>query len=120
MTSAPQPTTVLDALVSLHMLVRSGAETGGLAFQHQQFQEWYASFEVESLMRAAAGGDREFEQTPKGRCARFPGMGGVNSFRCERVSRRDQAGLRAVSKAIVETMAIDPLLAAEMIYRSAS
>ena len=43
MTSAPQPTTVLDALVSLHMLVRSGAETGGVSFQHQQFQEWYAS-----------------------------------------------------------------------------
>ena len=50
--NAPQPAVVLDVLVSHHLLVRSGTETGDLVFQHQQFQEWYASFEVEELMRA--------------------------------------------------------------------
>lgn len=54
---APQPTQVLDVLVSQHALVRSGA--GVLSFQHQQFQEWYASFEVERAMREAATGDTE-------------------------------------------------------------
>jgi hypothetical protein len=47
----PQPSVVLDVLVGFHMLVRSGAGSGTISFQHQQFQEWYASFEVEALMR---------------------------------------------------------------------
>ena len=37
-----QPMNVLDALVNAHMLVRSGKEAGGVSFQHQQFQEWFA------------------------------------------------------------------------------
>ena len=118
MTSAPQPTTVRDALVSLHMLVRSGAETGGLSSQHQQFQEWYASFEVECSIRAAAGGDRELSKHLKEDVLDIPAWEELILFASERVSRADQAGSRAVSTAIVETMAIDPFLAAEMIYRS--
>ena len=51
-----QPLTVLDILVSVHALVRSGTEAGGVSFQHQQFQEWYASFRVEALMRSALRG----------------------------------------------------------------
>jgi hypothetical protein len=53
--AAPQPTQVLDVLVSQHTLVRLGG--GVLSFQHQQFQEWYASIEVEHMMRDAATGD---------------------------------------------------------------
>jgi hypothetical protein len=52
---APQPTKVLDVLVSQHTLIRS--ENGVLSFQHQQFQEWSASFEVETAMRSAASGN---------------------------------------------------------------
>src|SRR6185437_10226140 len=54
MSQAPQPTAVLDILVSLHILVRIG---DGFSFQHQQFQEWYASFAVEELMRKSTGND---------------------------------------------------------------
>jgi hypothetical protein len=56
-TGLSQPTALLDLLVSHHLLVRSGTDPGGISFQHQQFQEWYASFEVEALMRKAAAGD---------------------------------------------------------------
>jgi hypothetical protein len=49
-TVAPQPMQILDVLVSHHVLVRSSAGTGVLSFQHQQFQEWYASLEVERLI----------------------------------------------------------------------
>ena len=45
-----QPMKVLDALVDAHMLVRSGIEVGAISVQHQQFQEWFASFHVEQVM----------------------------------------------------------------------
>jgi hypothetical protein len=55
----PNPTGALDALVSHHVVVRSGSgEQAALSFQHQQFQEWYASFKVQDLMIAASTGDQ--------------------------------------------------------------
>jgi hypothetical protein len=117
-TSTPQPTAVLDALVSHHLLVRSGTETGGgVSFQHQQFQEWYASFEVEQLMRAAVS-DPAVRQKLKMDVLNLRAWEEPILFACERVSRADETGLKAVAAGILETMAIDPMLAAEMIYRS--
>ena len=46
------PNVVLEALVSHHVLMRGG-DTPGYSFQHQQFQEWYASHSVERLMLEA-------------------------------------------------------------------
>lgn len=114
----PQPTTLLDLMVSHHLLIRSGANSGGLSFQHQQFQEWYGSFEVEDLMRKAAEGDNDSQRHLR--------LGPLNTraweesvlFACERASRADESGSRAVGLAILETVGIDPILAAEMIYRS--
>ena len=116
----PQPTTLLDLLVSHHLLIRSGGNSGGLSFQHQQFQEWYGSFDVEDLMRKAAAGDKDSKLNLR--------LGPLNTraweesvlFACERASRADESGCRAVSAAILETIGIDPMLAAEMIYRSAA
>ena len=119
-TNAPQPTTVLDVLVSHHTLVRSGAGTGMLLFQHQQFQEWYASFEVERLMRAATAGDREAKQKLRADVLNIPAWEEAILFACERVSRSDGTGLQAVAASVLETIAIDPMLAAEMIYRSSA
>jgi len=45
----PQPATVLDVLVSCHTLVRFSSGAGGVSFQHQQFQEWYASLMSSAL-----------------------------------------------------------------------
>ena len=116
----PQPTTLLDLLVSHHLLIRSGGNSGGLSFQHQQFQEWYGSFEVEEVMRKAAAGDNDSKLNLR--------LGPLNTraweesvlFACERASRADESGSRAVGAAILETIGIDPMLAAEMIYRSAA
>lgn len=119
-TIAPQPTTVLDVLVSYHMLVRSGAETGGISFQHQQFQEWYASFDVEALMRAAAAGNTETKHRLKADVLNMRAWEEPILFACERVSRSDGTGLHAIAVSILETMGIDPMLAAEMIFRSSS
>lgn len=110
-----QPTTILDGLISHHLLVKS---TDGIAFQHQQFQEWYASHEVERLMLRAALGK------PGGREVLRPDV--LNErpweesvlFACERLSRRDSASAQAVASAILETLTIDPMLAAQMIFRS--
>ncbi|MUV15510.1 NACHT domain-containing protein [Noviluteimonas gilva] len=51
------PGTVLDVLVAEHLLVRPDASAQAVSFQHQQFQEWFASFHVEDLMRRTHSGD---------------------------------------------------------------
>ena len=53
MTEKPQPNTVLEALASHHVLIARA--TTGYSFQHQQFQEWYASHSVERLIWRALG-----------------------------------------------------------------
>ena len=52
-TIMPQPNAVLEVLVSHHVLMRAG-DPPGYSFQHQQFQEWYASHSVERLMLTQA------------------------------------------------------------------
>lgn len=116
----PQPSAVLDVLVDFHMLVRSGAGSSTISFQHQQFQEWYASFEVEVLMRAFFAGDTQSSNRLREDVLNVPAWEEAILFACERSSRADQDFAKAVAATIVETMEIDPLLAAEMIYRSAS
>ena len=117
-TYAPQPIAVLDVLVSHHTLVRSGPENNGLSFQHQQIQEWYASFRVQGLMLAAAEGDQEAMNKLRVDVLNMPAWEEAILFACERLSRSDQNGLQAVAAAILETIGIDPMLVAEMIYRS--
>jgi hypothetical protein len=116
-TIAPQPTVVLDVLVSQHTLVRSGA--GVLSFQHQQFQEWYASFEVEQVMRAAAADDVDAAWRLRVEFLDQRPWEEAVLFACERLSREGNDGANAVAQAIVSALSVDPLLAAEMIYRSA-
>jgi hypothetical protein len=46
---------ILDVLASHHVLVeRDGTGDKLYSFQHQQFQEWYASLKVEEVLKAAA------------------------------------------------------------------
>lgn len=113
-----QPMNVLDALVSVHMLVRSSAEAGGVSFQHQQFQEWFASFWVEKLMLSATSGDNDAKKTLREDVLNIPIWEEAVLFACDRLSRADQGSRQAVASAIIETLGIDPLLSAEMIYRA--
>ena len=113
-----QPMKVLNALVSAHMLVRSSAESGGVSFQHQQFQEWFASFWVQQLMLYAVSGDNDGKKTLREEVLDIPVWEEAVLFACDRLSRADHDSIQAVASAILETLGIDPLLSAEMIYRS--
>lgn len=119
-TIAPQPMIILDTLVNYHTLVRSGPQSRDVSFQHQQFQEWYGSFHVETLMRAAAAGDPDSKHRLKTDVLNMPAWEEAILFACERLSRDDRTGLQGVATSILEAMAIDPILGAEMIYRSSS
>jgi len=117
-TERPQPGTVLDVLVNQHILVRSGRDDS-VSFQHQQFQEWYASFGVERTMLSASVGDSGAVRKLAIDMLNMPAWEESVLFACERLSRADVTGIKAVANAILKTLSIDPLLAAEMIYRSA-
>ena len=116
MSGQPEPLAVLEALASHHTLMRSGAGDGGVAFQHQQFQEWYASHEVAGLMRASAKGDAGARSRLRAAVFDQPAWEESILFAVERISRED-AGVAA--HAVRLALPIDPMLAAEMIYRAA-
>lgn len=117
LTSPPQPATALEVLVSTHLLIR--ASSGGISFQHQQFQEWYASLDVSRIMREAADGDAVAQTKLRIDILNWPAWEESVLFACERLSRENIGGVQAVAAAIRETLGIDPMLAAEMIFRSA-
>ncbi|MEH3066077.1 MAG: hypothetical protein PGN33_26265 [Methylobacterium radiotolerans] len=116
--AGPDPSKVLDVLVDAHLLVRA-ADEGGVSFQHQQFQEWFASFEVERLMLLASGSDAAASAALRQGVLNWPAWEEAILFACERVSRGAGLGAEAVVRAVREALAIDPMLAAAMIHRSA-
>jgi len=111
----PQPDAVLAALVSHHLLVRTAS---GIEFQHQQFQEWFGSHEVEALMRSAAGGDAEARRRLRTVVLNAHAWEEAVLFACERASRGDADGVAGAVTLILEALTIDPMLAAEAAYRS--
>lgn len=118
LTAPLQPAMVLDTLVDSHLLTRSSASSS-IGFQHQQFQEWYASFRVERLVLDAAQGDEGARKTLRDEVLNWLSWEESILFACERLSRKDHEGEVAVAHAIIDTLGIDPMLAAEMIHRSA-
>lgn len=113
-----EPAKVLDTFINLHMMMRSDAQDGAISFQHQQFQEWYSSFTAEKFMLSAAAGNVDILKNLRVRILDKPIWEEQILFACERLSRADQSGIDAVSFTILETLSIDPILSAEMIYRS--
>ena len=113
-----RPMDVLDALVNAHVIVRSGTEACSVSFQHQQFQEWFASFRVQQLMLAAALDDDDANKILRESILDVSVWEEAILFACDRLSRAEQDGVEAVAHAILETLGIDPLLSAEMIWRS--
>lgn len=114
-TEKPQPNTVLEALVSHHLLLRIG-DPAGYSFQHQQFQEWYASHFVERLV--ASIGDTASRNTLKANVLNFPVWEESILFACERLARGDLRQQECCGAAIMAAFEVDPMLAAEMIFRS--
>lgn len=111
-----QPNEILASLVSDHVLVVQ-AGTGAFSFQHQQFQEWYASHEAERRMRAAVGDPIARRSLKTDILDQRPWTEAI-LFAVERASRGDAAGKMAVADAILAAFEVDPLLAAAMIYRA--
>lgn len=115
-TDKPQPNAVLVALVSHHVLMRAG-DPAGYSFQHQQFQEWYASHIVERLMLASLGDDVSREALEADVLNQPPWEEAI-LFACERLARGSYQQQEACGAAILTAFAVDPMLAAEMVYRS--
>jgi len=115
-TEKPQPNTVLEALVSHHVLMRMG-DPAGYSFQHQQFLEWYASHLVERLMLATTG-DAASRNKLKADVLNWPAWEESILFACERLARGDAKQQEACGAAILAAFEVDPMLAAEMISRS--
>jgi hypothetical protein len=112
----PEPEAVLDVLVSNHVLTRAG-DTPGYSFQHQQFQEWYASHSVEHRIMAAAADPAECAAL-KAEILDLPGWEEPILFAVERLARGDRQQMAACGNAILAAFAVDPILAAEMIFHS--
>lgn len=115
-TIRPQPSTVLEALVSHHVLTRVG-DPAGYSFQHQQFQEWYASHFVERLMLASVN-DAASRARLKADVLNQPAWEESILFACERLARGDPTQQEACVAATLAAFEVDPILAAEMIFRS--
>ncbi|MBS0149689.1 MAG: hypothetical protein JSR31_02035 [Nitrospira sp.] len=115
-TEKPQPNIVLEALVGYHLLLRIG-DPVGYSFQHQQFQEWYASLFVERLMMASIS-DTSSRNTLKAEVLNLPVWEESILFACERLARGDLKQQECCSAAIMAAFEVDPMLAAEMIFRS--
>jgi hypothetical protein len=111
----PQPDDVLAALVSNHLLLRSNDATG-YAFQHQQFQEWYAAGELERRIFTGTETPADREAL-KAEIFDQPAWEEVILFAAERLARGNERQQAACGEAIRATLEVDPDLAAEMIYR---
>jgi hypothetical protein len=116
--SPAEPMLVIDTLVDHHALIRTDATARNVAFQHQQIQEWYASHELDRLMELVAGGDPAALQRLRVEILDDREWQESIFFAVERLSRRDSDGAAACGNAILVAMEIDPMLAAEMIFRS--
>ena len=69
-------------------------------------------------MLTAASGDSDANKMLREGILDIPVWEEAILFACDRLSRADEEGVRAVAHAVLETVGIDPLLSAEMIRRS--
>ncbi len=111
-----QTTDVLDALVSHHVLVRTG-EPPGYSFHHQQFQEWYASSDVERAMLESVADVNALHKL-KSLILNATSWEEPILFAVERMARGDERQQKACAVAVLAAFDVDPILAAEMIFRS--
>ncbi|MEX0827965.1 MAG: hypothetical protein WD005_03330 [Haliea sp.] len=115
-TIKPQPNSVINVLVSHHVLMHAG-DTPGYSFQHQQFQEWYASYFVERLMLETVGNAASCDRLKAEILNQRPWEEAI-LFAVERLARGEQTQQQACGAAILAAFEVDPILAAEIIFRS--
>lgn len=117
--SPPEPVLVVDTLVNRHALVRPAGNLPAIQFQHQQIQEWYASFDVEKTILAVTS-DADAKLRLRRDILNMPPWEEPIFFACERLSREGADQQASVAETILAALGIDPMLAAEMIFRSTS
>jgi hypothetical protein len=114
-----EPRIVIDLLVAHHLLIEvDGGGTSLIGFQHQQFQEWFASFHAEDLMRAATQRPNSETRTALDALIDSPAWEEPLLFAVERMAHAGEDDMRAVACTILRTLGIDPLLGASMIRRA--
>jgi hypothetical protein len=114
--SQPDPGDVLEVLVNSHVLMRAG-DAPGVSFQHQQLQEWYASHAVERRIFSEVE-DADGRETLKAEVFNLPAWEESILFAVERMARSGAPEKAACANAILAAFEVDPILAAEMIYRA--
>lgn len=107
---------LLNTLVSHHVLMRS-SDVAGYAFQHQQFQEWYASQEVEELMLHSVA-DQAAQRRLQSDVLNQRQWTEAVLFAVERIARGTAEHKSSCAAAILNAFDVDPMLAAEMIFRA--
>lgn len=111
-----QPRSVLEALVSHHLLLHTN-DPVGYAFPHQQFQEWFASDFVERMILASVGDNASRVQL-KRQLLDKPVWEEAVLFACERLARGDPEHQEGCAAAILAALEVDPMFAADMIART--
>ena len=112
----PAPRHVLGVLTGHHLLVRVG-EPAGYSFQHQQFQEWYASSLVERLMLKSVDDPNVLSQF-QSEILNLRAWEEPILFASERLGQQGRIGQDACAMAVLSAFEVDAMLAAEMIHRS--
>ena len=115
-TEKPDPISVLETLVSHHVLICAG-EPVSFSFQHQQFQEWYASHFVEQLIIKSIS-DHDARESLRTDVLNKRTWEEAILFACERLASGNKQHQEACGAAILNAFDVDPALAAEMIYHS--
>lgn len=113
----PTPHETIAVLHDHHVLVCHPDEEH-YDFQHQQFQEWYASFHVENMIVDAAANVDGARVALYETIINYVSWEESLMFAIERLSRKNTEGMEAVGELVLKTLGIDPMLAAEMIARS--
>ena len=113
----PEPHEVLEVLVNCHALIHI-SEPEGYSFQHQQIQEWYASHFVEQMICQSIDSEHSHD-TLRTHVLDQRAWEEPILFACERMACGDEAQQAACSAAILAALDVDPMLAADMISRSA-
>ena len=113
----PEPSDVLDTLCGHHLLVKFDDGDDELySFVHHQFQEWYASHDVEQMIVSAAkGADEKTEQKLREDIIDKRPWEEPLFFANERLVRTNEHGAPAVAHVIILTLSIDPMFASSMI-----
>ncbi|MBY5369565.1 hypothetical protein HFO91_21660 [Rhizobium leguminosarum] len=114
-TSAPpNAQDVLSRLIDAHSLVQNDELLG---FQHQQILEWFASIDLEIVLRNSDGA-LTLDHTIVTECLNEAAWTETILFASERMSRSNIDGATAIAGVVEILLQIDPLFAAAVIKRS--